>query len=103
MRDTAQDIVQVMAELVSQGEDVFEQRRGGVALGVAEEIEAALVAQLEGNLGHVLLWEQFLRTPEAVASAVVSVLESLLNRDVILARWLDESLKTYREEVEGHR
>ena len=103
MRDTAQDIVQVMAELVSQGEDVFEQRRGGVALGVAEEIEAALVAQLEGNLGHVLLWEQFLRTPEAVASAVVSVLESLLDRDVILARWLDESLKTYREEVEGHR
>ena len=96
MRDTAQDIVQVMAELISEGEDAFEQRRGDVALSVAREIEAALVGQLEGNLGRVLLWEQFLRTPESVASAVVSVLESLLDRDAILARWLDESLKTYR-------
>jgi len=101
VRDTVQDIVKVMAELISEGEDSFERTRGGVALGVAKQIEAALVARLEGNLGHVLLWEQFLRTPDVVASAVVSVLESLLESDVILARWLDESLRTYQQEVGG--
>ena len=101
MRDIAQHTVQVMTELSSEGEDVLERRRGGTALDVAKEIEAALVAQLEGNLGHVLLWEQFLRTPQAVASALVSVLESLLKRDVVLAQWLDESLKVYGQEVDG--
>lgn len=101
MRDIAQDTVEVMTELTSEGEDVFEERRGSAALGVAKEIEAALVAQLEGNLGHVLLWEQFLRTPEDVASAVVSVLESLLERDEVLTRWLNESIGTYQREIEG--
>jgi hypothetical protein len=95
VRDSAQCAVRVLVELVSTGDDVFESCRGGAALNIAREIEAALAAQLEGTLGHVLLWEQFLRTPEAVASAVVSVLGTLLERDQVLARWLDESLEAY--------
>ena len=103
MRDIAQDAVEVMGQLVSEGEDLFEEQRGSAALGVAREIEAALVAQLEGNLGHVLLWEQFLRTPQSVAPALVSTLESLLERDAVLREWLVESLQNYGTEVGGHK
>ena len=55
---------------------------------VAQEVQAVLMAQMEGNLGHVVLWEQFLRTPEEVVDAVVGVVQELVRRDPVLASWL---------------
>lgn len=71
------------------------------------------MAQLERNLGHVLLWEQFLRTPREVDAALVSVIHKLMEGDQVLAEWLDDSMARYAEAVrqadvsgsgqEGHR
>jgi hypothetical protein len=95
----AQQVVQILVELEREGEPAFERRHGTQARDVAHEIEAALMAQMEGNLGHVLLWEQFLSTPEEVAPALVSVVRVLASADVVLAGWLDESLARYREAI----
>jgi hypothetical protein len=93
----AQQVVQILVELEREGDSAFERRYGTQARDVAHEIEAALMAQMEDNLGHVLLWEQFQSTPEEVAPALVSVVRVLASAGLVLARWLDDSLGRYRE------
>lgn len=95
----ARQVVQILVELEREGETAFGRRYGTQARDVAHEMEAALMAQMESNLGHVLLWEQFLSTPEEVAPALVSVVRVLASADPVLAGWLDESLARYREAI----
>jgi len=89
-------IVDLMAEYVSQGEVGFEGAHGARALEVAQEVMAALLEQLEGNLGHVVLLEQFLRTPREVSEALVGVIQESLRRDAVFAGWVNEALSRYR-------
>jgi hypothetical protein len=93
---SGRQIVDLMAEYVSQGEGGFEAEHGARALEVAQEMMAALLEQLEGNLGHVVLLEQFLRTPGIVSEALVGVIQELLRRDAVFAGWVDEALSRYR-------
>jgi len=85
-------IVDLMAEYVSQGEVCFEAVHGARVLEVAQEMMAALLGQLEGNLGHVVLLEQFLRTPDEVSEALVRVIRESLRRGAVFADWVDEAL-----------
>lgn len=89
------EIVDLMAEYVSQGEVGFEAEHGARALEVAQEMMAALLGQLEGNLGHVVLLEQFLRTPNKVSEALVGVIQESLRRDAVFAGWVDEAWARY--------
>ena len=60
------------------------------------------ILQLEGNLGHVLLWEQFLRTPAEVAAPLSSVVESLAAADGVFAAWLASALERYHRASRDH-
>jgi hypothetical protein len=86
------EVVALMVELVSGGSVAFEEQHGGAALETAQEIEAALMARLEGSLGHVVLWEQFLRTPETMADAAGGVIQRYAAQDPVLATWLEDAL-----------
>jgi hypothetical protein len=92
----AQEIVALMAELISESGSAFADRHGEEGLTVALEIQAALMHQFEGNIGHVVLWEQFSRTPHPVVPAVTSVVRSCMDRDQVLGDWLKEQLRRYR-------
>jgi hypothetical protein len=95
------EVVDLMVALV--GDDgAFLGRAGGAqALAEAQEIQATLMALFEGNLGHVVLWEQFLRTPGQVALAVAGVLQTLVESDRELDQWLWASMERYRQATEG--
>ena len=94
-----QELVRLMTDLVPEGGLLLERCAGPVAVEVAREIEAVVMSQLEGNLGHVLLWEQFQQTPGDVAQALAGVLDTLMQRDPVLASWLEESLRRYQREA----
>ena len=94
-------VVDLMAAMVPENGKALERECGAQALVVAQEIQAALMAQFEGNLGRVMLWEQFLRTPEEVALAVVGVVQALAEGDKELADWLRASIERYRQTVEA--
>jgi hypothetical protein len=85
----------LLAELITSGPDAFVQAHGLDALAIVREIEAALMMPLEGNLGHVVLWEQFLETPDKVFEALAGVLEGYVDRDTVLVTWLDEAVQRY--------
>jgi len=91
----------LVTELITGGPDAFVQAHGKDALLLVQEIEAALMMPLEGNLGHVVLWEQFLKTPDEVAGALANVVQGYVERDVVLANWLNESLRRYKDLQEG--
>jgi len=95
----AQELVRLMTDLIPEGGQQLQLCTGPSALGVAREIEAAVMAQLEGNLGHVLLWEQFQQTPDDVAQAMAGVLDRLMQGDPTLAGWLSESLRRFQHEI----
>jgi hypothetical protein len=97
-----QEVVEVLVRLESEGEPAFEQAYGEDALSAAREIEGTLMALMEYNVGHVVLWEQFLRTPDEVASALESVVASLLQRDQALGDWLTRSLDRCRTVTKGN-
>lgn len=91
----------LVAELIVSGPDAFSQAHGRDALLIVQEIEAALMMPVEGNLGHVVLWEQFLKTPDEVTEALVNVVQDYLERDVVLTNWLNGSLRRYKGLQEG--
>ena len=93
----ANEIVELMTELVRDGGAALERRDGPQALAVAQEMEGALMSAMEGKLGHVLLWEQFLSTPGEVALALTGVVQVLMEADPVLAEWLEVSLVRYRQ------
>lgn len=93
----AREIVELMTELVPDGGVALERRDGLQALAVAREMEGALMSAMEGNLGHVLLWEQFMSTPGEVALALIGVVQALMEADLVLAEWLKEALVRYRQ------
>jgi len=95
----AQEVIDLLVETVSAADDAVKPAEQ--AAQVAHEIEAVLMEQMEGNLGHVLLWEQFLRTPDEVASALRNVVESLMRADAELSAWLGDALARYRQADES--
>jgi len=93
---SAQEIVEVVGELVPDAGTALEQTHGSQALSVAREIETALVPHLEGNPAYAPLWRQFQATPQALAPALAGVVQVLLAADAALARRLDDLLVEYR-------
>ena len=94
---TAAEIVDLMRERVLVGESEMARRYGEPAVEIALEMEAALMSAMESSLSYVVLWEQFLSTPDEVALAVVSVLQALMEADLVLAQWLDEAIARFRQ------
>jgi hypothetical protein len=93
----AAEVVDLLMELVPDGGDALEKRAGTDALEIAQEIEGALMAAMEGTLANVLLWEQFLSTPAQVSAALASVLQTLVDEDPMLAEWLDSALVRFKK------
>jgi len=97
----AGEIVRWMSELIADDGAALERRDGPQAVDVAREVQAALMSAMERKLSYVVLWEQFLSTPEEVAPAVTGVVQVLIDADPVLAGWLEESLARYRQAAEG--
>jgi hypothetical protein len=94
---TAAKIVELMQALVPDHGAMLERRDGPGALLVAQEIEGALASAMESKLANVLLWEQFLSTPDKVALALTGVVKRLMGTDPVLADWLAAALERYNE------
>ena len=94
---SAREIVERMIELVPDRGATLEQRDGPRALAVAQEIEGALMSAMEGTLANVVLWEQFLSTPNEVSAAVIGVVQALMEADPVLADWLKAAMVRYKE------
>ena len=90
-------IVALLSELVSVGDAEFENQHGAPALDVLYEMQAALMAAMESDLSYVVLWEQFLITPQEVDQALVSVIRALSAADPVLSEWLDAALARYQQ------
>ena len=90
-------IVDLLSELVSSGGAEFAKLHGAPALDVLYEVQAALMSAMEADLSYVVLWEQFLLTPQEVDEALVNVIQALAAADPILVDWLDEALERYRQ------
>ena len=90
------EIVAEMLEYVVRGAVAFEAEHGPEASVVMQEMIAALMGQLEGNLGHVVLWEQFLQTPDEVSDALVGVFDGLRCRDLAFEEWLTDAWARYQ-------
>jgi hypothetical protein len=99
--DTAAQIAELMRTWISVGHTEMERRHGALASEVAHEVEGALMAAMESSLSYVVLWEQFLSTPDEVVLAIVSVVQALMDADPVLARWLGESLERYGQVAEA--
>jgi hypothetical protein len=94
---TASELVELLSELVSAGDADFARLRGAQALQILHEVQAALMAAMEGDLSRVVLWEQFLLTPKEVDLALAGVIQAQMAADPVLATWLDEALERYRK------
>ena len=90
------EVVDLVGEYVALGARGFEAEHGGEATNVVQGMMAALMGQLEGNLGHVVLWEQFLQTPDEVCDALVGVVTALRCRNPGFDEWLAEAWGRYR-------
>jgi hypothetical protein len=88
-----------LSELVSAGDAEFENQHGAPALDILYEVQAALMAAMESDLSYVVLWEQFLLTPQEVDQALVGVIQALAAADPVLAKWLEEALERYSQVV----
>jgi hypothetical protein len=95
-RRYTRQIVRLLGEYVALDERWFEAEHGDGALTVVEEMMAALMQQLEGNLGYVVLWEQFLQTPEEMSDALVNVVGELRCQDPAFDEWLVEAWGRYQ-------
>jgi len=95
---SAQEIVEVVGELVPDAGTALEQTHGSQALSVAREIETALVPRLERNTIYTTVWQQFRAAPDGEAAPLlVAAVETLLKADAALARRLDDLLAEYRQ------
>ena len=94
---SASAIVELLSELVSARDAEFEDLHGAQALDILYEVQAALMAAMESDLSYVVLWEQFLLTPQEVQLALVSVVQVLMGADSVLAEWLGVALARYRQ------
>ncbi len=94
---SAQEIVEVVGELVPDEGAALEQQHGSQALAVAREIETALLPHLEGDPAYAPLWQRFSATPQAMAPALAGVVQGLLAADAALARRLDTLLAEYQQ------
>ena len=92
----AQEIVEVVAELIPDDGVALEQAHGPQALVVARQIEAALVPRLEKDPAYAPLWRAFRAAPLQQAPALTGVVQVLLAADAALARRLDALLEEYR-------
>jgi hypothetical protein len=91
----AQEIVEVVGQLVVDEGETLRQQHGPRALAVAREMEAALAPRLEDNPAYAPLWRQFQAAPQRQAPALAGILEVLLSADAALARRLDALLDEY--------
>ena len=82
----AQDIVDVVGELVVDDGKALEQQHGSQALVVAQEMKNALMPYVSSNPAYALLWEQFHAEPQAMVPALTGVLQVILSADAALAR-----------------
>jgi hypothetical protein len=96
---SAQEIVEIVGELVVDDGETLKQQHGSRALMVAQEIETALTPRLEENPAYAPLWQAFQTAPRQQAPALAGIVEVLLSADVALARRLDALLEQYRRVV----
>jgi len=59
---SAQEIVEVVGELVPDEGVALERQHGPQALAVARKVESALVPRLESNTMYTAVWQQWRRS-----------------------------------------
>lgn len=93
---SATALVELLSGLASVGDAEFERLHGAQSLAILHEVQAVLMHPMESELSHVVLWEQFLLTPQEVDSALAGVIQALMAADPVLAEWLAAALERYR-------
>ena len=93
----AQEIVEVVGDLVPDDGITLGQAHGPQALVVARQIQAALVPRMERDPAYAPLWRAFRTAPREQAPALAGVVQVLLAADAALGRRLDALLEEYRQ------
>jgi hypothetical protein len=101
----AQEIVDVVGELVVDDGARLREQQGSRAVAVAREMETTLAPRLQEDAMQAMIWKQFRNAPEDRAAYLVPAVEELLRADAALARRLDVLLEQYRRATQraGHR
>lgn len=102
MPSPEQDIVTVLAELVSDGGTALVQRAGPQALAYAHAIEGEIVPRLEAQPAYAPLWQQFQAQPQVLAPALVGLVQVLVQGDPALPARLETLLHEFRQARQAH-
>jgi hypothetical protein len=97
----AQEIIELIGELVVDDGKTLEQKHGSRALAVARGVETALASRLEDNPAYALIWQQFQSAPQQQAPALAGILQVLLSADSALAQRLDALLEQYQRATQS--
>ncbi|HDQ72936.1 MAG TPA: hypothetical protein ENN19_12695 [Chloroflexi bacterium] len=93
----ADDVVEVVGELIIDDGETVTQQHGARALTVARDMETELASCLADDPAYGPIWRQFQATPQQHAPALAGVMQALLSADAALARRLDDLLDQYRQ------
>lgn len=95
MTEQAEQIVNVLAEVVSDEGTTLRQRHGPAALATAEKIRGELVPRLKENTGYASLWQQFQADPVGQAEILAAIIKSVLDTNAALARRMNSLLDEF--------
>jgi hypothetical protein len=97
MTKQAEQIVNVLAEVVPDEGTTLKQRHGHAALSAAQKIQGEVAPRLKTKPMYTAAWEEFQQQPEAAAPMLETAIGMLLKADVALAQRLDSLLNKFRE------
>ncbi len=93
---SAQEIVDVVGQLVVDDGERLRREHGSRALTMAREIETALAPRMGETPKYAAIWRDFRSDPQGEAAFLVAAVDRLLQADAALARRLDALLEQYR-------
>jgi len=97
MTKQAEQIVNVLAEVIPDEGASLRQRHGPAALAAAKAIRGELAPRLENNDLTVQAWQAFQQSPQATAWLLTQAVQLLLADDAALARRMDRLLDAFHQ------
>jgi hypothetical protein len=97
MQTKAQQIVEILADLVPDEGRALARRYNEDVLEKAESLQAAVVPCLGQDPMYASIWQRFQRTPEDAEAFMVNAVGMLIQADAALARRLDALLAAYQQ------
>lgn len=90
-----EDVVTALAEYYEQGEETFQDLRGGEAVVAVRDLVDLLRRQLVTQMDYGTLWQEFESAPQETAADLAGVLEAMVEADPGLAVQLEAFLEEY--------